>query len=244
VAPRDGAAPLADAPMSPRRRFEMNNRILDDPYTADVDASDSAIVNLRFKLVDWIATKARDQDDRFAKLSGRRAIIQGGLALALGGVGALEAAGAQARKTSLQSGWHACYNCSLLWLGDAGQGRCPGATPYFFPGHAPAGSYLLHFDEKVKHEQRGWRYCVKCASLWFAGADSNGGVCAAGGGHSQDGSNFSVRLGKKKPHGYEDYWRCCAKCSGLWNSNYYADPCPAGGDHSDQASGKYYLRVG
>ena len=77
--------------------------------------------------------------------------------------------------------------------------------------------------------QKQWRFCEKCKSLFFDGAQGKG-VCPAGGGHSAVGFNFMLTHDVAGP-GQRD-WRSCAKCSTLfWDGYPQKGVCAAGGSH-------------
>ncbi len=108
-----------------------------------------------------------------------------------------------------QDGWRWCAQCQGLYFGlNAGQGICPAdasLTPG--PGHYPIsnpsfGVFInsaLFRIEDVDHRdgpggQSQWRWCVKCAGLYFDGnSPGASGVCPADHrNHSRAGSGDYV----------------------------------------------------
>ena len=89
-----------------------------------------------------------------------------------------------------QNGWFWCYACQGLWFGgNVGFGYCPdrGAA-----GHAAVGTgnyRLQSMPNPVGNGQNTWRFCYKCAGLWFFGdGQPASNTCPAGGAHSSSGS--------------------------------------------------------
>jgi hypothetical protein len=91
--------------------------------------------------------------------------------------------------------------------------------------------------------QDGWRWCSKCAAIWFS-LNPSASVCPAGGSHGQEGSghyfiphNVSPRIDRVSRS-----WRHCPKCQGLWGTDWPGrSGCPAGGEHATTGSGYYAL---
>lgn len=66
--------------------------------------------------------------------------------------------------------------------------------------------------------QRSWRFCGKCAGMFWEGDFRNQrGVCPAGGEHDPWGLNFLLAV-NEGPNRQID-WRFCGKCNGLFWSN-------------------------
>jgi hypothetical protein len=87
--------------------------------------------------------------------------------------------------------------------------------------------------------QDNWRWCHKCAGLWYNG-HSTKGSCPAGATHDFTGSgNYTLQY---SPASGQDNWRWCHKCEGLHfaGDNQFA-ACPGGGVHSLNGSGDYVL---
>ena len=71
-------------------------------------------------------------------------------------------------------------------------------------------------------DQRDWRFCYKCFSMFYNG-DPQGrkGVCAAGGAHQPQGFNFFLHYSSARqqpvPGRDSQYeWRFCSKCFGMF----------------------------
>lgn len=84
--------------------------------------------------------------------------------------------------------------------------------------------------------QQDWRYCEKCAGMFWNGAQDKG-RCPAGGGHIAQGFQFLLHYDAGKGNGgqYQYDWRYCSKCKALF---YDGSPnkgrCPAGKGHAAQ----------
>ncbi|HWE46738.1 MAG TPA: hypothetical protein VG407_11995 [Caulobacteraceae bacterium] len=83
--------------------------------------------------------------------------------------------------------------------------------------------------------QQDWRYCGKCAGMFWNGAPDKG-RCAGGGGHVAQGFQFlphydAGKGGAGGPYQYD--WRFCSKCKVMF---YDGSPnkgrCPAGKGHA------------
>ena len=79
--------------------------------------------------------------------------------------------------------------------------------------------------------QSDWRFCQKCAVMFFNGRP-NKGHCPAGGGHSAQGFMFMLPHDVGGTPTTQRAWRFCQKCTGMF---YDGRPdkghCPAGGAH-------------
>lgn len=88
-------------------------------------------------------------------------------------------------------------------------------------------------------QQRDWRYCGKCHSMFFDGYSDKGG-CPSGGGHSAIGYNFSIEYSagrtQELPRRSRQYdWRFCNKCHVLFFDGYPTKGvCARGGGHIAQ----------
>jgi hypothetical protein len=104
-----------------------------------------------------------------------------------------------------QSDWMYCWFCGVLfYTGNAFTGHCPnsgGAIGGFsFRGHigrrdpsdpsTASSIYVLRVGDPHPAPS-GWRWCQKCAALFFAG-NMTSGACPAGGGH--DGRTSTLYL--------------------------------------------------
>lgn len=88
----------------------------------------------------------------------------------------------------------------------------------------------------TKGDQPDWRYCGKCAGMFFDGYTDKG-RCPADGGHSAIGYNFvlpyDVPFDAPGNEHRQAQWRYCGKCHAIFYDGY-ADKgrCPNGGGHS------------
>jgi hypothetical protein len=91
--------------------------------------------------------------------------------------------------------------------------------------------------------QQNWRWCSRCAGLFWPGTDPTAGVCPAGGAHGPNtSSNYRLVMNVPNYQGQHD-WRWCGKCSGaFWaGGQQNAGVCPAGGTHPRGGSADYGL---
>lgn len=131
-----------------------------------------------------------------------------------------------------QGNWFHCGRCSTLyWDGDpANKGRCPAGG-----AHQRGGAALqlphVHVPEDANNQRR-WRFCGKCAGM-FWGGDLSGatGVCPQGGGHEAVGLEFVLPHGRPETPTAQQKWRFCAKCFGLYFNGGDRGRCPAAGAH-------------
>lgn len=124
----------------------------------------------------------------------------------------------------------------------------------FAPTLIPAGRALrnderlvLDFDGQLvalsNQLQANWRWCSKCAGMFFADGQPKAGVCPADGSHDAAASgSYTLAHNTRVPSGQSD-WRWCAKCQGLFHAGSQGDTgvCPAGGLHLKVNSGDYAL---
>jgi acetyl-CoA carboxylase beta subunit len=106
--------------------------------------------------------------------------------------------------------------------------------------------------------QQGWRWCVKCQTLFFTGDGQDSGVCPAGQKHTPNptatdtrrSGSYIVDRGEAEATNQQDGWRWCNKCQGLFFTADFSDAgkCPAGNLHTLNAtatdarrSGLYHL---
>jgi hypothetical protein len=148
-----------------------------------------------------------------------------------------------------QRGWRWCSKCQALFYGEhAGRGNCAskphGSMVTAVTPHDPSGSseYALATAHGAPG-QANWRWCRKCAGLFFAGGA--GGRCASG--HAHDGSqsgSYTVLHNDANARGQES-WRWCRKCEGLFFAGGGATQCPSGAAHDGTGSGAYkVLQIG
>jgi hypothetical protein len=82
--------------------------------------------------------------------------------------------------------------------------------------------------------QSDWRYCTKCAQMFYNGYPSKG-VCSAGGAHSAQGFNFHLPHDTFETPTAQKEWRFCTKCYTLFFNGYPSKgACPAGEEHHAQ----------
>ncbi len=132
-----------------------------------------------------------------------------------------------------QRDWQFCLKCgALFWNGDSAfKGACPrgGAHDTFGVG----SRFVLPFEPTGAAGQQDWRFCGKCASIFWDGDPEFKGVCPAGGVHASIGLHFV--LPANPPAGTEGQsdWRFCGNCAGLfWDGDIFKGVCagaPGGG---------------
>jgi hypothetical protein len=143
-----------------------------------------------------------------------------------------------------QANWRRCTKCfAMFWLDPHGNpastGRCPGGGLHavtlgvnLSPRHV--------WREEDKHNQRRWRFCVKCHGLFFDRYIGHGkGACPAGdGGHSALGLEFVLPFGLDETPTQQSQWRFCEKCFVL-----YYDGFPDKGKCAGKAPGEGHETV-
>jgi hypothetical protein len=142
-----------------------------------------------------------------------------------------------------QGNWRHCGQCAgIFWAGPAQAhppiypnrpaGHCPAGGPHV-AGNATAGSpklyafVLPHNISAGERSQRDWRYCGRCAGLFWAGHPS-GGVCPVGPGGHQAGAGPAApgfdfvlpHIGPGEDRFHERDWRFCARCFQLVFTGY------------------------
>lgn len=91
-------------------------------------------------------------------------------------------------------------------------------------------------DAAAGWKQSNWRWCKKCACLFFGG----NAICAVGDvhDHSESGTYTVSNTAAGQPD-----WKWCGKCQALsFTSKGEVGPCPAGEEHSVSTSGNYRLQ--
>jgi hypothetical protein len=84
--------------------------------------------------------------------------------------------------------------------------------------------------------QPDWRFCAKCASMFWNGA-ADKGRCPAGGGHLAQGSQFAIHYDANRAGADQSQydWRFCGKCKAMyWDGGPNKGRCPTGGGHLAQ----------
>lgn len=120
-------------------------------------------------------------------------------------------------------------------------GLAAGAAPAAGASHGGATSpnYVLAHDTQLPNGQDGWRWCVRCQSLFYGGHSS--GRCPAGGAHDRANSyNYVLAHDVAIPDG-QNGWRWCQRCQTLFRAGQGAGSCPAGGGHDPGPSWDYVL---
>jgi hypothetical protein len=138
--------------------------------------------------------------------------------------------------TPRQNQWFACRKCrAVFFAGFDFQGYCPAGGP-----HERSRSHLeLPYVDERQGDSRGyqvnWRYCRRCAALFYNGFPSKGACPAGGGGHLHAGYNFSLRhdwgnMGQAAASNH----RFCDKCFVMFYTATLSgmnDVCQRGGAH-------------
>ena len=133
-----------------------------------------------------------------------------------------------------QPDWRFCWKCqSLFWDGDAGfKGVCHRGNGQV---HQAAGLqfFLPARELGAQDGQADWRFCGKCAGLFWNGDPAFRGVCPSdGAAHLPLGWTFLL---PSKPTGIAGQadWRYCGKCAGMhWDGSEHKGVCrgaPGGG---------------
>jgi len=135
-----------------------------------------------------------------------------------------------------QPDWQFCLKCSaLFWNGDSNfKGRCSldGTHDTFGLGL----NFSLPFEPTGIAGQHEWRFCGKCASLFWEGDRATTGICPAGDTHVAPPTSwrFVIPVMPGSQGGQQD-WRFCAKCHGLFFDGYPSKGIcagsPGGGIH-------------
>jgi len=103
-------------------------------------------------------------------------------------------------------------------------------TPLIAPSIIRAAS----FDNDFFQSQ--WRYCDKCAVLFFNGFPAKG-TCSAGGAHNAYGFEFELPHGNQlvETEKAQANWRYCGKCFSMFYDGFPDKAkCAAGGGHAAQ----------
>lgn len=86
-----------------------------------------------------------------------------------------------------------------------------------------------------------WRYCYKCHSMFFNGAEWKG-RCPAGDAHVAKGYEFELAFGGKETSAAQAHWRRCTKCQSLFFNGYKRKgACAAGGSHTADRARNFVL---
>ena len=109
------------------------------------------------------------------------------------------------------------------------KGTCPAGG-----GHSASGFMFVlpHDIPEAVNAQSAWRFCDKCAGMFFDGRPDKG-ICPAGGGHSASGFMFVLPHDVPEAANAQSAWRFCGKCAAMFfNGRPEKGTCPAGGGHS------------
>jgi hypothetical protein len=145
-----------------------------------------------------------------------------------------------------QGNWARCINCSMLFFnGYQKKGVCPAVSGGHQPFKVDADirKYELVYDDSTGPGQGDWRYCRKCAVLFFNGYPSKG-ICAADHqGHDPAGYNFFLYHDREPTPSEESGWSFCRKCQALF---YISNPavCPSPQDGKGHIAKGYRFVVG
>jgi M6 family metalloprotease-like protein len=146
-----------------------------------------------------------------------------------------------------QTLWRFCKKCKGLnyITNDKSPvlGPCPAGQTH---DDSISSSYQLDLNIAAAAGQHGWRWCRKCAGLFF-GPGQSASRCPAGGTHDGSASgDYALIMNDSSVPGQPD-WKWCSKCQGLfYGPNVSSSSCPAGGIHDGSSSGDYtiYLEGG
>ena len=117
-----------------------------------------------------------------------------------------------------QPKWRKCAKClTLFWDGDAAgfRGICR-ADGLPHDAQDSSFTYILRHDESADaYRQPDWRFCGKCAALFYNG-EGAGGVCPKDGeAHFPLGHNFVLPHNPGEDPWNQAGWRFCQKCHGM-----------------------------
>jgi hypothetical protein len=148
-------------------------------------------------------------------------------------------------ETNNQGDWRFCGKCAgMFWDGDH---HFKGCCPKDGQRHEGIGLtfVLQHEVNEDNQNQKNWRFCGKCAGLFFDGHPDKGS-CPKGGGHeaSPGSYNFVLRHDVNEDRRSQQFWRFCGKCAGLFFDGYPdKGSCPKGGGH-EASPGSYNFVLG
>lgn len=122
---------------------------------------------------------------------------------------------------SAQGAWRYCSKCSMMFYnGYATKGICTKGGEHTASGF----NFVLVHDIPTNVApfylfQPSWRYCTKCAVLFYDGYPQKG-TCATGGAHTAAGFNFAVPHDVGVTNNAQASWRYCRKCQGMFYDGY------------------------
>lgn len=89
--------------------------------------------------------------------------------------------------------------------------------------------------------QDQWRFCRRCAVMFFNGAPSKG-ACAAGGAHEAEGLNFDLPFDVPETPTDQGAWRFCEKCESMFfDGRPDKGVCPVGEGEVHRAQGLVFV---
>jgi uncharacterized protein with PIN domain len=127
-----------------------------------------------------------------------------------------------------QANWRLCHKCgAMFWNGGPNRGHCHRGGSHEAAPTSP--NYCLPHDiGEDAGNQGNWRFCGRCASLFWNG-DPNG-FCPAGGNHQVPVGSFKFVLPNDlvEDATTQSYWRFCGKCHGMFfdGDNASKGTCP------------------
>lgn len=138
--------------------------------------------------------------------------------------------------------WRFCTQCrGLHYITDLNApryGPCPAGGV-----HNPTNSsaYMVVLDNASAPGQHQWRYCQKCAGMFYGPGQLNS-HCAGGGIHDGTTSgDYSFVPNDPYPTG-QTRWRWCGKCQVMFfGPDQAKSVCPAGGQHDGSQSSDYAI---
>lgn len=116
-----------------------------------------------------------------------------------------------------QTSWRRCDKCHGIFWADGGEsaGRCPEGGSH--ETRNKSRNYLLRHDVAAEDgHQSDWRFCVKCAGLFWAKGQPAGGTCPHDGlAHEARGHVFVLAHNPGEDPLNQANWRFCSKCFAL-----------------------------
>ena len=147
--------------------------------------------------------------------------------------------------SDVQREWRWCNKCQgMFFSGNTLPNYCPAGGGHSYDQSQNYGLLQGHQTSGVWKEN--WRWCAKCQGLFWSGDQNNEvGRCSDASvstGHDAAGSgDYTVSLGPLL-WATKSFFRYCVRCAGLWNiNNSSTGYCPAGGGHSSEGSGEFYV---
>jgi hypothetical protein len=118
--------------------------------------------------------------------------------------------------------------------------RVSDRVTYDFPDNV-ARNLNFAVRPPIVNLQDGWRWCRRCAGMWFS-LNAGAGRCPTGGDHATEGSGSYRLMTNYRQSSGQARWRWCRRCEGL----FYGDgpsqgACPTGGAHDASSSADYTM---